>query len=205
MNLEGVRRLWVSINFVPGFRFLIFSCVWFSVTLLIWAPNGLGKGGGARSGRDSSQGTKRTEKQATGSTLGFITRNEFVIAYGIDAQYRTLSNPLLAEPRIVESGRKLYMSRCSECHGVSGNGRGKQSEYIDPFPTDLTTDYTLPVSQDAYIYWTLAQGGARFNTQMPRFKDSVGMQKLTYPLQESEIWQLAHYLKTLNSASEKEK
>ncbi|MCP4750916.1 MAG: cytochrome c [Proteobacteria bacterium] len=95
--------------------------------------------------------------------------------------YRSKSNPLEAEGSSLEEGRDVFRNRCVACHGLEGRGDGSQIEYMDSLPTDLTAGFHLPVSRDAYLYWTLALGGARFNTQMPHFKNTKGMPILENP------------------------
>jgi mono/diheme cytochrome c family protein len=37
---------------------------------------------------------------------------------------------------VLKHGRKLYMTHCLHCHGVSGDGKGPTSEYLNPRPRD---------------------------------------------------------------------
>ena len=37
---------------------------------------------------------------------------------------------------VLQSGRKLYMQHCMHCHGVSGDGNGPTSRYLNPLPRD---------------------------------------------------------------------
>jgi len=38
--------------------------------------------------------------------------------------------------RNLKSGRKLYMTHCMHCHGVSGDGNGPTAKYLNPLPRD---------------------------------------------------------------------
>ena len=39
---------------------------------------------------------------------------------------------------------------------------------------------------DSYLYWSIAQGGAPFDTAMPAFKDA---------LSADDIWSIVHFLR----------
>ncbi|MBU2514648.1 cytochrome c [bacterium] len=169
--------------------FLILLCAVLMFAEFIWGQQGTG-------GERASGGQQRKPVERGGATSSdsFIKRQEYVLANGIDRQYRLLSNPLPDDREQVQAGEKIFLSRCIGCHGVSGRGDGDQVEFIDSSPTDLTAEYRLRIPADAYMYWTLALGGGRFNSQMPRFKNTVGMPELKNPLKEEEIWQVVHYI-----------
>ncbi len=181
--------------------FRIFLLTGLCTLFMLYQPVSAQKGSGSGRGGGSGQRSKSAERKTPAPVYTFITRQEYVKANGIDRQYSILSNPLPAEAMHLEAGRKLYMSRCADCHGVFGEGNGKRIEFIDPSPADLTAEFNLPVSPDAYRYWILALGGARFNTQMPRFKNTLGTLKINNSLQEGKIWQLVLYLQTLSVQS----
>ena len=44
-----------------------------------------------------------------------------------------------AEPASIASGAEIYKTRCSQCHGDSGEGNGQLVEYLKLKPADLTT------------------------------------------------------------------
>jgi mono/diheme cytochrome c family protein len=57
---------------------------------------------------------------------------------------------------VLQSGRKLYMTHCLHCHGVSGDGNGPTAKYLNPLPRDYrlgkfkftSTNQTGKVSRD---------------------------------------------------------
>lgn len=74
---------------------------------------------------------------------------------------RTLSNPI-AGAGATETGRVLYGSYCSPCHGVAGIGNGPVARFFVP-----TGDLTSPAVQrhgDGWIYATITNG----TLHMPR-------------------------------------
>ena len=39
----------------------------------------------------------------------------------------------------LEAGKTLYMAKCSQCHGISGDGQGDGSEFFRPLPRNFTS------------------------------------------------------------------
>lgn len=48
----------------------------------------------------------------------------------------SMDNLMMASGPASEEGRGLYRKHCSDCHGVSGNGRGPTAAIINPYPRD---------------------------------------------------------------------
>jgi mono/diheme cytochrome c family protein len=46
----------------------------------------------------------------------------------------------------------------------------------------------MPIATDAYLYWTIAEGGVPVESAMPPFKAALG---------EGEIWDIIGYLRQL--------
>jgi S-disulfanyl-L-cysteine oxidoreductase SoxD len=74
---------------------------------------------------------------------------------------RALHNPI-AGTGPTATGRALYGSYCSPCHGVSGIGNGPVARFFVP-PGDLTS-IAVQQHSDGWIYATITNGTAR----MPR-------------------------------------
>jgi mono/diheme cytochrome c family protein len=74
---------------------------------------------------------------------------------------RTLSNPI-AGTGATESGRALYGSYCSPCHGIGGIGNGPVARFFAP--TGDLTSAAVQQHSDGWIYATITNGTAR----MPR-------------------------------------
>jgi cytochrome c553 len=117
-----------------------------------------------------------------------MVRHRFVHANGIDSQYATKANPLESTPEILAAGRGLYEQHCAACHGMSGLGDGEAGAALSPPPANVAVASTLPMASDAYLYWTIAEGGVPIGSAMPPFKTVLG---------ESEIWQIVVHLREL--------
>ena len=91
------------------------------------------------------------------------------------------------ETSSVETGRRIYKSRCALCHGETGLGDGKMSKVVKtPPPFNLT----LSVMPDAYLAEIIRKGGEAMGRsyQMPPWVDE---------LSESEIVSVIDFIKTL--------
>jgi cytochrome c553 len=124
-----------------------------------------------------------------GSMMGAsMLRHRFVHQHGIDAQYRGKTNPLGPSDADVDAGGRLYAQQCAQCHGATGHGDTDAAATLNPPPADLTVAAKLPMADDAYLYWTIAEGGAPIGSAMPPYKAV---------LDETQIWQLISYLRRL--------
>jgi mono/diheme cytochrome c family protein len=104
----------------------------------------------------------------------------------IPAPYATLHNPLPPTPANVRRGASIYMTACASCHGPSGLGDGPASAGLKPRPAGLSWITKLPANRwDAFMYWSIAEGAARFGTDMPMYKG-----KLT----SAEMWSVIGYI-----------
>ena len=103
----------------------------------------------------------------------------------IPNQYADLKNPLPASTVNLSDGKKLYQTQCMMCHGVLGEGNGPISQSLVPRPANLAFTRRLPVATDAFLFWTLSQGGQLFGTAMPAFGER---------LIDKEIWQISLYI-----------
>ena len=88
-------------------------------------------------------------------------------------------------------GQTVYKHMCVFCHGADGNGGGKATAYLYPWPRDFrkgiykhrtTPPGSLPLDQD--IFRTIQKGVA--GTAMPGWKNA---------LSEEETWSVVEYIK----------
>ncbi len=117
----------------------------------------------------------------------FIDRYKQYLIGELPEQYLNISNPLSASEAHISEGKKLYQQQCINCHGSSGEGNGRISQFILPHPADLTLTRQLPFNKDIFLYWTIAEGGQQFNTAMPSFKTQ---------LTDRQIWKISHYIQS---------
>ena len=117
-----------------------------------------------------------------------ILRHRYVMHNGIDPKYAKTRNPLVESDANLREGKTLFEKSCVTCHGTSGRGNGPAAKRLSPAPADLTAVIRMPITSDAYLNWTIAEGGVPLKSAMPPFKAS---------LSSDEIWKLVLYLRTL--------
>lgn len=117
----------------------------------------------------------------------FIGRYTEYMQGNIPEQYAELTNPYPASSENIVVGKKIYQAQCQMCHGESGQGDGLAGEQLLPRPANLSLTRRLPVTTDAFYFWTLSEGGKTFATAMPEF---------TNRLSDKEMWQIILYINT---------
>lgn len=115
-----------------------------------------------------------------------MTRHRYVMRNGIDQLYASKNSPLQPTENNTQVGRQSYERHCASCHGPSGHGDGPAGENLSPSPTNIAAFSKMPMASDAYLYWTIAEGGAPVDSAMPPFKDV---------LDKTRIWQVILYLR----------
>jgi mono/diheme cytochrome c family protein len=117
---------------------------------------------------------------------GSALRHHLGVNGEIPAPYAKLHNPLPATPQNAQRGAIVYSADCASCHGDSGLGDGPASRTLTPPPAQLGWLAQLPMSRwDPFMYWSIAEGGAKFASGMPSFKG-----KLT----DEQIWSVIGYI-----------
>lgn len=117
-----------------------------------------------------------------------MARHHLVHASGIDSRYVGKTRPGQPTAVDVESGAMLFERHCAACHGAAGLGDGEAGAALSPRPSNLAWVIGRPIATDAYLFWTIAEGGAPVDSAMPPFATT---------LDEVEIWQLIAHLRTL--------
>jgi mono/diheme cytochrome c family protein len=89
----------------------------------------------------------------------------------------------------VASGKVLFMSACSPCHGEKGHGDGPSSKELNPKPRNLTDAKYMAPLDDRYLFELISRGGIAVgkSAQMPQF-----------PLSSQDIGNLIAYVRTLS-------
>ena len=115
-----------------------------------------------------------------------IARKQHVIMRGVPLPYATMRDRTPDTAAKLSRGRAVFDRQCAACHGWSGRGTGPDSFALIPAPADLEWLAGTPKSKaDPYIYWSIAEGGGRFGSEMPGFKRQLGRQ---------DIWAVTAYL-----------
>ena len=85
----------------------------------------------------------------------------------------------------IDNGQKLFLNNCIQCHGASGNGKGKLAVGLNPAPTNFLNDTIMREVSPFQAYNTIKLGVE--GTAMQSF----GM------LSDKEVWDLSFYIKSL--------
>lgn len=118
-----------------------------------------------------------------------MARHHQGMMVGVPEPYRDMRNPLSASDEMVVEGGQLFQANCAVCHGKLGYGNGPAAEKLSPRPSNLNAFMKMRMmARDNYLFWTISEGGKRFNTAMPAFKDS---------LSEKDRWKIIRFLRTL--------
>ena len=123
---------------------------------------------------------------AAPQTVKSPARKNYYLRNGVPAAYRGKHNPF--EPTIgnVVEGARLYDLRCAVCHGMMGIGDGEGGEKLTFPPADLGAALADSMNGDDFFYWTIADGGPPFGTDMPPFRND---------LKEAEIWKVVVFMR----------
>ena len=121
--------------------------------------------------------------------MGSMVRHHQAMMYGIPEPYRSMRDPLPNNDATFHHGAEVYAQTCAACHGSSGYGDGPAGKSLNPPPANLTWlshSHMMMGASDGYIYWAVAEGGQRFGTAMPAFKDAMS---------RKDIWSVVTYLR----------
>jgi mono/diheme cytochrome c family protein len=118
-----------------------------------------------------------------------MQRHQYVMQNGISSDYQNRITPLQNNtPDRLSVGKKLYDLNCALCHGQTGIGDGPAGNGLSPKPANIAAFTKMPMASDAYLNWTISEGGMPINSPMPAFKNS---------LNEQQIWDIIQYIRTL--------
>lgn len=146
---------------------------------LIIALTGLPLVAAAGAAAQSDQGAPRW--------MANIARKQHVIMHGVPAPYNTVRDQLPDTTSKLRRGGALFERHCAACHGWSGQGTGPDAFGLVPTPADLEWLARTPKGKsDPYIFWSIAEGGRSFGSDMPAFKGA---------LSKRDIWSVTAYLR----------
>lgn len=103
-----------------------------------------------------------------------MARHQKVIMFGVPAPYSAVRDPRPDTPTKLRRGAAIFDRHCASCHGWSGQGTGPEGSFLVPAPADLEWLARTPKNRsDPYIYWSIAEGGKAFDSEMPAFKRTL--------------------------------
>ena len=87
-----------------------------------------------------------------------------------------------------ETGEQLYATYCTQCHGVTGDGRGVNAASMDVLPR--VDPVEMGARQDADLFKVIKEGGKSINKSvlMPAWGDN---------LDDEQVEKLVRYLRDL--------
>jgi mono/diheme cytochrome c family protein len=103
-----------------------------------------------------------------------IARKQQIIMQGIPASYAAARDPRRDTAAKLRRGRWLFDAHCTACHGWTGQGSGPEAYALVPAPADLEWLARTPKNRsEPYMYWSIAEGGRQFESDMPAFKEKL--------------------------------
>ena len=116
-----------------------------------------------------------------------IVRKQQVIMHGVPRPYSALRDPSPDTAAKLRRGRAIFDRQCAACHGWAGHGTGPEAFAQIPAPADLEWLANTPRGRaEPYLYWTVAEGGKAFDSEMPAYKRS---------LSRRDIWAVIAYIR----------
>ena len=152
-----------------------------SAAFVLAQPMGGGPGWGGGPGMMGPRGG-----MGPGGGMGYSPRRPYAMHGGLPDAYARAANPLPRNRATIERGARVYAANCASCHGKTGRGDGEAAKGLNPPPANLAWLADTRVGQwDPYMFWTVSEGGAQFNTAMPAFKET---------LPKEDIWSAIAYI-----------
>ena len=92
-------------------------------------------------------------------------------------------NPIAGDANSVKTGKALYTTYCTPCHGEKGKGDGIASAGLNPKPANHTSA-VIQSESDGSLFYKISEG----RNAMPQYKIA---------LTETQRWSLVNYIRTL--------
>lgn len=100
-----------------------------------------------------------------------------------------IKNTKVADSNSISNGKKIYLKKCSICHGEKADGKGPSAESFEVPPWSFTDD-TIDDISDGYLFQKIKNGGIWF--EMPPF----GL-----IFNNDEIWDIINFLRSISQKS----
>ena len=98
------------------------------------------------------------------------------------------TNPVAFAPESVAAGEKVFLDRCTGCHGRKADGKGPNSLDISPRPRNLRNSAFINNATDKRLFTSITYGVE--GTAMPSWTD--------YGLTQQDIGNLINFIRSLN-------
>jgi mono/diheme cytochrome c family protein len=93
-------------------------------------------------------------------------------------------NPIASNESSLTAGQKIYLKRCVQCHGKTGNGDGPDAADLGIHPAKLS-DPAVRGETDGELFWKITVG----KKPMPNYGTR---------LSPTDRWNVINYLRTLS-------
>jgi len=104
----------------------------------------------------------------------------------IPPEAKTETSPLQVTDKIIASGRSMFKSKCTRCHGPAGKGNGPDADPEHAQDMDLTNPDRAVHNPDGVVFYKIWNG--RQQPKMPTFKSEMT---------KDEVWTIVSYVQTL--------
>jgi len=104
----------------------------------------------------------------------------------IPQRYRDMRNTVGHTLSAIRRGAEHYQRHCAACHGDTGVGDGPRAQQSSPDMPNLRFTVDQGYADDAYLIWTIMEGGERVSTGKPGFADT---------LSRRQAWQIIAYMR----------
>jgi cytochrome c oxidase cbb3-type subunit 2 len=102
-------------------------------------------------------------------------------------------NPLPASVENLDAAKRIWTRECLVCHGDAGSGKGPFRAGVEPVPPDFSAHANYLPYVDADYFWRISEGVPW--TGMPAWRVQYN---------ETERWQLVHYIREMFTQTEKQ-
>jgi cytochrome c oxidase cbb3-type subunit 2/cytochrome c oxidase cbb3-type subunit I/II len=135
-----------------------------------------------------SSGDYRADGEATDTDVSGLAWADVYDLNTFERSYWLTQNPLQVTQPNLNRGRAVFVTRCSGCHGVIGEGDGPAADLLNPTPDDFNdpTMFTSPTDSDGQRYHRILTGGR--GSAMEDFGTRLSVQ---------DIWRLILFLRTI--------
>ena len=120
-------------------------------------------------------------------SISLLIGHNFIMAqskpWPVPRDALTVKNPMATQASSILTGKALYTTYCSPCHGDKGKGDGIASAALSSKPADHTSA-SIQAETDGSLFYKISEG----RTPMPQYKSA---------LNETQRWELVNYIRTL--------
>jgi mono/diheme cytochrome c family protein len=122
-------------------------------------------------------------------TLAYAAADDVKDAWVAPADAAKVANPVAADQKSADQGKKIYTGKCLSCHGSQGKGDGPMMKVLKKKPSDLTSA-DVAAETDGALFYKITKG----QKPMPTFAKS---------LTDKERWTVVNYIRSLNKSADK--